>query len=189
MLRLSLLLVSALLLTYPLAIYYGLQYLEPRYIGFIGFLLVSLRFLIARKKFRWTALRPFLPATLASALLWLFLVFVDEPRLIFINPVLVNLVMLLLFAASLFYPPSMIERIARLTDGDLPHTAVAYTRKVTIVWCLFFFVNGMAAAYTGLFASMEVWAMYNGLIVYIIIGLLFGIEYCVRIQRRRASEA
>jgi len=189
MLRFSLLLLSALLLTYPLSIYYGLQYLEPRYIGVLGFLLVSIRFLLARKGFHWEAVRSLLPPTIVSALLWLFLVLLDEPNLIFFNPVLVNLVMLSTFVSSLFHPPSMIERIARLTDGDLPHAAVGYTRKVTVVWCWFFFFNAVAATYTGLFTSMEVWALYNGLVAYLMIGLLFGVEYCVRIQKRRALEA
>lgn len=188
MLRFLLLLVSGLLLTYPLAIYYGLQYLEPRYIGLFGFLLVSIRFLIARRRLRWTALRPLLPPSLASALLWLFLVFLDEPGLIFLNPILVNLVMLLMFAASLWYPPTIIEQIARLTDEALPPAAVAYTRKVTMIWCLFFFLNGGAAVYTGLFASMEIWALYNGLIVYLILGLMLAVEYCVRLQRRKAFQ-
>lgn len=189
MLQFSLVFCSGLLLTYPLSIYYGLHYLDARYIGLFGFLLVSIRFAIARRKLRWGAVRPLLPPTLASALLWLVLALLDEPTLIFFNPVLVNLVMLLTFVYSLLNPPSMIERIARLTDADFPEAAVAYTRKVTVVWCAFFFFNGSIAAYTGLFSSMEVWALYNGLIAYLIIGLLFGVEYFVRLNKRRALEA
>lgn len=94
-------------------------------------------------------------------------------------PVIINLSMLIFFASSLRSGPSVIERLARLKEPNLPESGVVYTRKVTILWCVFFILNGAISLATS-FASDEVWALYNGLISYILIGLLFCGEYAVR---------
>jgi uncharacterized membrane protein len=102
-------------------------------------------------------------------------------------PVAVSLLLLGLFGYGLFRPPSMIERIARLKDPDLPDAAVRYTRKLTFVWCLFFLFNGLIALYTALAATLEVWTLYNGFISYILIGALLLGEYCFRIFHLKGS--
>jgi uncharacterized membrane protein len=103
-------------------------------------------------------------------------------------PALVNAVFLVLFGISLRHPPSAVERIARLTEPDLPAAAVPYTRRVTQVWCLFFLGNGAVALATALWASNHAWALYNGLISYLLMGALFGGEWLVR-RRVRARLA
>lgn len=81
----------------------------------------------------------------------------------------------------------MIERFARLHEPDLPESGVRYTRKVTFVWCAFFILNGAAALWTALQASLELWALYNGLIAYVLMGALLGGEFLVRgFVRKRA---
>ena len=101
-------------------------------------------------------------------------------------PVLVNAALLGAFAYSLVCPPSMIERVARLREPQLPQRAIVYTRRVTQVWCAFFIVNGSLALWTALYASAALWSLYNGLIAYLLIGLLLAGEYCVRgfVKRR-----
>jgi uncharacterized membrane protein len=100
-------------------------------------------------------------------------------------PFLMNVLTLGLFGYSLIYPPSMVERIARLTEPDLPPEAVGYTRRVTQVWCGFFIVNGSIALYTALWASQEAWSLYNGVIAYLLMGILFGGEYLIRLRFRK----
>lgn len=95
-------------------------------------------------------------------------------------PVAVNGVLLCTFAFSLMNPPSVIERLARLKDKNLPDKAIAYTRKLTIIWCCFFIANGLIALWTALAATDEIWALYNGFIAYVLIGLLLGGEVIVR---------
>ena len=107
--------------------------------------------------------------------------FGHQPGLKF-YPALVNLGFLLLFGASLLSPPSFVERIARLRDPLLPDAAVAYTTRVTWAWTIFFAVNGSIAAITALWASDEVWMLYNGLIAYLLIGLLAGGEWLLRLD-------
>ena len=100
-------------------------------------------------------------------------------------PVLVNAAFLAVFAYSLIAPPSMIERLARLREPDFPAAAIAYTRRVTQVWCVFFTLNGAVALYTALFASMAQWSFYNGFLAYLLMGLLFAGEYCARCYFKR----
>lgn len=97
-------------------------------------------------------------------------------------PVLISVIMLCLFAYSLIFPPSFIERIARLSESELPLQAVFYTRRVTQVWCVFFVFNGGVALATALWASPAVWSLYNGVISYLLMGLLFAGEYLVRLR-------
>ena len=112
---------------------------------------------------------------LAVASLWF-----DSAGAVLYYPVLVNAGLLLMFAASLVKPPPVIERIARLREPDLPPAAVRYTRRVTIAWTAFFVCNGAAAFYTASFMSLEAWALYNGLIAYILIAGVFAIELAFR---------
>lgn len=100
-------------------------------------------------------------------------------------PVLVNCGLFVAFAYSLISPPSIIERFARITEPDLPDVAIAYTRRVTQVWCVFFVINGSIALGTALWASEAVWSLYTSGISYALMGLLFGGEYLVRRRFRR----
>jgi uncharacterized membrane protein len=106
-------------------------------------------------------------------------------------PVLVNGAFLTVFAYSLFVPPSTIEQLARLQEPNLPPAAIAYTRRVTQVWCVFFMLNGAIALYTALFSSMAQWTFYNGFLAYLLMGVLFAGEYCARcyFKRRHGSSA
>jgi len=102
-------------------------------------------------------------------------------------PVLVNAMLLAVFALSLSSGMPLIERLARLRHGDLPKEGVRYTRKVTQVWCVFFAANGLVALWLALFGSLASWTLYNGLISYLLIGALLLGEWCVRpAQGKRA---
>ena len=103
-------------------------------------------------------------------------------------PVVVNLGMLALFGLSLIFPPTIIERIARIREPLLSSAGVQYTKRVTQVWCAFFIVNGTIAWITVFYASDEIWSLYNGLIAYVLMGLLFGIEYLCRRRFKRIND-
>lgn len=74
----------------------------------------------------------------------------------------------------------MIEKFARIIDKNLPNYAIGYTKNVTKIWCVFFVINASISCYTGVFSSMEIWTIYNGIVAYMLIGLLFTVEYIVR---------
>jgi uncharacterized membrane protein len=113
-------------------------------------------------------------------------VLVDDVRLLLAFPVLVNLLLLLGFGATLRSGRvSAVERFARMQEEELPDGAVAYCRSVTKVWCVFFVLNGAAAGAFALWAPVSWWAAYTGAVAYVLMGLVFGVEYVVRKARFR----
>lgn len=172
-------LVGVATLAYPLVVYLGQQSADPRWIALALVVLALLRAWASRQLLWLVAAGGAL--ALAAGTAW-----GGGWLPVKLYPVWVNAVLLLLFGVSLWRGPPLIERLARLTEPELPPRAVAYTRRVTQVWCGFFVVNGSAAAYTALASSAEVWALYNGVIAYVLMGLLFALEWCVR-QRVKAS--
>lgn len=95
-------------------------------------------------------------------------------------PVLVNLMMLAVFGGSLFAGQTVIEKLARLQQPDLPEKAVRYTRRVTQVWCVFFIINGTLAALLAQLGRYDWWAVYTGVIAYVLMGMLFAGEWLYR---------
>jgi uncharacterized membrane protein len=128
-------------------------------------------------------------APLAVAVLMGLLMLWDAHRAVRFYPVFMNGAMLAAFAATLVKGPSMIERLARIAEPDLPQAGVVYTRKVTIVWCVFIAANGLTALWTALYASEALWALYNGFIAYVAMGLLFAGEFLLRKILRGRTEA
>ncbi len=100
-------------------------------------------------------------------------------------PVLMSVGALIIFASTLFRPPSMIERFARIQQADLPASGVIWTRKVTIVWCIFFAINALIALTTVLLGNLKLWMLYNGFISYLLMGTLLGGEFLLRKRHQR----
>jgi uncharacterized membrane protein len=95
-------------------------------------------------------------------------------------PTAVNLVLLIGFAPTLRRGPTMIERFARIQHSDLTEGEVAWCRLWTRIWCAFFVWNGTLAAALALFAPIEWWTVYNGILSYVQMGLLFATETVIR---------
>ncbi len=111
----------------------------------------------------------------------------DKMLFLRLYPLAMNIAMLAVFSMSLVFPPSVIFRLACLADrsikGSLAERRIeSYCRKVCVAWCVFFVLNGGAAAYTAFFCGDRVWSVYNGGIAYVLMGLLFAIEYIIRKQ-------
>ncbi len=175
------LLAGLALVFYPLLVYLGLEYWGVKPLALVLIVLACVR-LAAN---RWLGLPSAntLLLMVVIALVAVVTLATGSVAGLKVYPVVMNALMLGVFAFSLWQPPTMIERFARMREPDLPAQAIPYTRKVTLVWCAFFTVNGAIAAAT-LFASDKVWAIYNGLVAYVLMGLLFAGEYLVR-QRIR----
>nr|WP_254699932.1 hypothetical protein [Trinickia violacea] len=91
-------------------------------------------------------------------------------------PTLVNAGLLAAFAATLNGGPTMIEKFARLRHPELSARQVQHTRRVTLVWCAFFAANGAVSAYLALCGARAAWALYNGVVAYLMIGALIAVE-------------
>ena len=100
-------------------------------------------------------------------------------------PVLMNLIFLFTFGSTLFLPPNICFRFACLAQKNLPKSHIArrvekYCFKVTLIWCAFFSLNGTVAFYTVFSKSDKIWSIYNGGIAYALMGVLFSVEFLVR---------
>ena len=157
-------------LLYPFAVYYGTEHFAPWQFCLLLGSLWLLRALTGARRpgSRWMAV--------AVIVFCLLLAWFDNPQWLRWYPSLVSAFMLGLFGMSLKYGPPMVER--------LPPNAIVYTRQVTVVWSVFFLCNGLLAAALTLWAPLSWWTLYNGLIAYGLMGLLFAVEWLVR-QRVR----
>lgn len=169
--------------TYPFVIYFGRNHVTPQTMALALLCLLVIRAWLVGWKTPTAKL-----LILAGVLVCLATFLLGGLIGLLWYPSAINLGMLLAFAYSVLHPPTVIERLARLTDPALPAHAVIYTRKVTLVWCAFFVLNGGISAWTALFAFTETWMLYNGLIAYILMGLLFVIEWVVRYFYRKRHD-
>lgn len=183
--RLLTIALTLLLVLYPLLVYVGIQQLGPRVLAAILLAAALARLVVAKVSGK--ALGDSTWLLLAAAVATGLTLATGSVLGLKFYPVLVSGVMLVLFGISLWRPPTMIERFARLQQTDLPAHAIPYTRKVTWVWCGFFVVNGTVATAT-VFASDYWWALYNGLVSYMLIGLLLGVEYLVRLRVQKRHD-
>ena len=166
-------------LLYPLAIWLGQGQVEPRWLAGLLLLAAATRLPILKisRVARWSVAGAML---LAAVAVWSNVLLPLK-----LYPVLISGAMLAAFGYSLISPPSMVERLARLREPDLPLAAVGYTRRVTQVWCGLFVVNGAIALGTALWASEAVWSLYTGVIAYVLMGALFGGEFLFRLRFKR----
>ena len=109
-------------------------------------------------------------------------------RIVFLKyyPPICNLFIFCVFFFSLFGKETIIQKIARACGDKLEKPAFDYTRKLTYVWCCFTFCNLLISIWT-IFLSDKIWILYNGCISYILIGILFTVEYIVRINLRKRN--
>jgi uncharacterized membrane protein len=135
--------IALLVIGYPLLVYLSLSYLDAKVLALVLILLAAARLACVGQDRRASSMLLALLLSLGSVAAIGFLVIVSgSPAFLRYYPVCMNAVMLLLFGLSLLRPPSMIERIARIREPNLPDAAVRYTRTVTEVWCLFFGIGG-----------------------------------------------
>ncbi|MFB2754648.1 hypothetical protein ACE02G_13490 [Shewanella xiamenensis] len=163
------------LIAYPVAVYLGLNYLPTGTIALVLCLLLVVRLMLQKQRVKTLAL----PLLVGIALTAGSFAAKRSDWLLY-YPVVINLTMLALFSYSLYQGPSMIERFARLKEPDLPDETIGYLKKVTLLWCGLFILNGSMAAYTAAFTSLATWTLYNGLIAYVLMGLLLGGEWLYR---------
>ena len=113
----------------------------------------------------------------AAGMVW-GLYFLKVEGLFRLYPVAMVSLALGAFAISLFRTP-LIEVFARKMGEDLDERGVAYCRRVTIVWTVFLSVH-LAVTIATVFASRQIWAIYNGGIAYLLMSALFLGEWLYR---------
>lgn len=97
-------------------------------------------------------------------------------------PVLIQLMLMVLFGRTLLNnaQPSLIERIVRLQYPEFPPVVSHYCRTLTAIWTAFFAGNVLVSIVLALWGSELWWALYNGVIVYVMMAVLAVGEYVYR---------
>jgi uncharacterized membrane protein len=160
-------------LAYPFIVLAGLRFLPPLALLAVPILLLLARLVLGRRG-------PTEAVLGVAALVVLALNVVDAALAVRAWPVLVSLGMAALFAASFRWGPVMVERIAEAAEGPMPAAARPYLRRVTAVWTGFFLLNAAMAGWTVRYGTLEQWALYNGFVSYVLLGMLFAGEMLVR---------
>lgn len=173
------LLAGLLLALYPLLVYLGMQWLEPAVLGICIVGLYLLRSL-ARPSRGWQRWVILLTGVTLAAVFW----YANSELLLRLLPAGINLTLAVFFTWGVLRPPALPTRMAALQHGvpaaELPEPTVRYTRTVAMIWSVFFLFNATLATLTALMASREMWALYNGLVAYGLVGALFAAEYAYR---------
>jgi uncharacterized membrane protein len=178
--RLALLLVPA----YPFVVWFALQRWSPRGVALVALAVLALRAAALREVLAVAAESR--AALAALALLCVAAALFDWQPLLLAVPVVASGFAALLFGRSLASVP-LVERFARAEHPELISELTGYCRTVTRVWFAFLVANAGVALGLALFAPLATWALYTGLLSYLLMGLLFAAEWLVRQGRLRAA--
>ena len=85
-----------------------------------------------------------------------------------------------LFYQSLRDQSPLIEKFARLDFPELPEGMASHCLQMTQIWAAFFVFNIALNIGLVMWATDAAWALYNGMLVYALIGILILGEYIWR---------
>jgi len=172
---------AVLLLAYPVLVYQGLTHWSSRVVA-LALLCVLVPVMLGRlRRVDATALRSLAAIPLVTMVCLLLGFALDASGFVLVVPVAINAVLLIAFGSTLRRGRvPMVERFARLHEGDLSPAKVRWCRQWTVAWCVFFVANGGIALVLALAAPLAVWTAYNGLVAYLLMGLLLATEWIAR---------
>jgi uncharacterized membrane protein len=137
----------------------------------------------ARKKFLWT-LAICTGAVATYAIEWRE--GVGLPAMNAFTHAAINLLMLWIFGRTLLRGREpLITGFARRIHGGLTSDIEAYTRRVTVMWCIFFAGQIVVSAALFLFASLDTWSVFVNMLSLPLVALMFACEYVYRVIRFR----
>ncbi len=74
----------------------------------------------------------------------------------------------------------IITRLARTVFQEDDLEVLKYTRRVTLLWSLFFLTLFIETVLLAIFAPLEVWSLFSNILNYLFIVLLFILEFSYR---------
>ncbi len=175
-------------ISYPFLVYVGMNTVSPGMVllGIVFLLVLRLLILKSTLSARLLTLKSTVgplqiwPLVIAIVVMAACAIFFSSEIAVQIYPIVISFCFGSVFLWSILFPPTIIEIIARFREPDIGARGISYTRKVTLVWVLFFAFNGSMAAWTVFYGTLEQWTLYNGFISYCLIGTLFGAEFLTR---------
>lgn len=165
----------ALLTLYPFAVYFGIRFLPVSFFAALLAVLVAMRFVFTSPDER----RSILPVV---ALMFAFAIgaaIYGKAQALLYYPALMNLLLGTLFASSVRNGDPILLRIVRARRIPMSKYGPAYITRLTMLWAAFFFLNALVSLWTTTL-TLEAWTLYNGLVTYVIVALLFVIELLYR---------
>jgi uncharacterized membrane protein len=172
-----------LLLAYPVTLHLGVlnQHLQPALLLLLALMLLSGTLMVARgNAYGWLVL-----TALAATTGWVY-AYQGEPRtLLKLPPVLINGILCIFFARTLLPGQKpLISRFAEMMHGHtLDDLSLRYTRGVTILWSSLFAIMALASLLLGILAEAHIWSLFTNLISYLLVLLVFFLEYRWRLKR------
>lgn len=154
---------------YPFCVFLALQQdISLRWLSLFLLVLVLSAFFRSRQK-----------AILFTGLILVSsLLFLNNEFFLRLYPVCMSAVFCFSFWISLRDRP-LITVFAEKMGQRITPVVAHYTRNVTIAWGIFMTFNTLISI-TTLFLPIWIWTLYNGLIFYILMGLMFVGEYLIR---------
>ncbi|MBP2292050.1 hypothetical protein [Azospirillum rugosum] len=172
-------------LAYPGAVYLGRGAVPPLAFVAVALALIGLRLAGSASP----AARVWRAPLAGAAVVLAALALLDPALAAKFYPVVVSLGFAAAFGVTLRHPPSLVERFARRTEPDLPPRGVAYCRAVTALWTGWLLLNAVIAAGLALAGDDAAWALWTGLLSYLVTGALFAGEMLVRRAVRQRGTA
>ncbi|MCU7808241.1 MAG: hypothetical protein KZQ73_10300 [Candidatus Thiodiazotropha sp. (ex Semelilucina semeliformis)] len=173
-----------LLIAYPLTLHLGIVEngsLLPTVTILVGLIWLSGLSMIANKhRIGWLFISG--GGMLAA---WLYTQAGDPVLVLKLPPILINGILFMLFSSTLLPGKQpLISRFAEIMHGHkLDPVAIRYTYGVTVLWSVMFMIMIVESVLLALFATPEVWSLFTNFINYALIGLVFFIEYRIRIRK------
>jgi uncharacterized membrane protein len=168
-----------LALGYPLLAHLSVVLREPRlqWLALVYLLAIAIAGALWRRRpWAWTVLLA------GGALLYWLVVSGHGLYALYVPPAVIPAALFLLFSTSLRAGAvPLVTRIARaMHDGTLPDDLVAYTRRVTLLWCAVCAALFLSAVLFALFASPAAWSLMTNVVHYLVLGAVFVLEYAYR---------
>lgn len=170
------LIAGIVVLAYPLLIYLGVNRVGPGIFALVLLVMAAVRYRLSEQKNKKIQLLLLACVGVYSAAVALL----DSTQALLFYPTVTNLGAALMFGLSLFERETIIERFAKMAGNEITENAKRYTWKLTLLWVCLLCTNAVFTAYSALFFSFDAWALYNGLLAYLIFGLFGGLEYIYR---------
>jgi len=168
-----------LIFTYPLVLHFGI------YSGHVNMALIYLAILLA-VPFLIALIRKVKPAawqtsSIGLALILVTLASVNDQLIVKLIPVIINVMMLWLFASTLARDKiPLITRFASLMRQDMPPAVIIYTRWATIAWSGYFLLMTLLLILFAVYAPIQTWSFFSNILSYFLLATMFLAEFIVR---------
>jgi uncharacterized membrane protein len=162
-------------IAYPAIVFFLRGSFDPFLFVLLALLVVGLRLAFGR-----FGVGPWRPALAAVAFGLVALVLVDGALAALAYPVLLSLAVAFVFGVTLWRSPSLVEQFALATGEAWSPELQHYCRNVTLIWTVWLCLNAVIAAVLALSGSARAWALWTGLLSYVVSALLFAGEWTVR---------